>query len=666
MTDHPSNLYGKRGIWPLALILCMHAQSSWSENQTIDAEDLFSLTLEELVNLPVLSATSKQTENYTQIPGIVSYISSDDIQAYGANNLLDLLRRLPNVDAPSLYVFRNNMTSVRAQHSDSTDTRVLILLNGRPMRETYNGGVNSAIYDGFPLSSIGWIEVIRGPGSVLHGSGAFSSVINIVTKTASSAPRVDTTVSYGSFGTKILDASAAARWEGLDITGGIKLHNMDGWKYEANDASRNEDRTPAPVFDSMDYGQDLWSATFRAVYNNFSLEYFESRNKSDVLGTTPEWPMIESDLTRRFINAGYTHNFSQDWKADVNITYNRFDSFTGEENKTGSEDALLELTLMGAITEQLELIVGGTTENLSWYRNSDPKDDGSDNAQRSYAEIIYRPIEDLRLSLGAQYNKSPGANSNTSPRMAVTYKFLDHWGMKLLYGEAFRAAIQLERFVDIPDILVGKDDLNPETIKTTDLQLFYYNRDLLTALTYYRSTEKDTIALDFSPTLVGDPITYKNGDGVKYHGVEWEFNWYVSDNFTTTGSYSYQSNIDENDQQGSKLTPRHMIKLGVSYQTDNGVSIGLFNSYFEDYTKVSTADIFNPDSSSYHHMSANLVFDLNKLLDYRSDFNSKLSLYADNILESKPLYAPDVSRKDLNTLPIRSGKALYLRYQLEI
>ena len=656
--------YRQRCLWLLLLTLCAQPQYSWSNNT--DPEDLFSLSLEELINLPALSVTSNQSESYIERPGIVSFITAEDIKTYGANNLLDLLRRLPNIEVPSLYLFRNNISSVRAQHSDATDTRILILLNGRPMRETYNGGVNSAIYDGFPLSSIQWIEVIRGPGSVLHGSGAFSSVINIVTKTASSTPSVDSTVSYGSFGTKILETSAAARWSELDISGGFKLHAMDGWEYAANDASRAEDFTPTPVYDEMDYGQNLWSATFRTAYQNFSLEYFESRNKTDILGTVPEWPEIESDQTRRFINAGYTHNLNQNWKADFNITYNRFDSFTGPENKTGSEDVLFELSLQGGITEELDLIIGGTTENISWYRNSDPKDDGSDNAQRSFAEFIYRPAEGLRLALGAQYNKAPGADSNTSPRAALTYKFLDKWGIKLLYGEAFRAATSLERFADIENTIEGKDDLNAETIKTSDLQVFYYERNLFTALTYYRSTEKDTIALDFSPVDTGGLITYKNGQEIEYHGVEWEFSWFITDNLTTTGSYSYQSNLDENDQQGTKLTPRHMIKAGISYKTDNGISIGLYDSYFDDYTKMSSAVVFNPDSSSYHHMSANLVFNLNKLANYHSEFNSSITLYADNMLESDPQYAPDVSRKDLNTLPIRSGRAFYLRYQLEM
>ena len=50
------------------------------------------------------------------------------------------------------------------------------------MREVMEGGIKSEIYESFPINVIERIEVIRGPGSVLYGSQAFSGVINVVTK----------------------------------------------------------------------------------------------------------------------------------------------------------------------------------------------------------------------------------------------------------------------------------------------------------------------------------------------------------------------------------------------------------------------------------------------------------------------------------------------------
>jgi len=44
------------------------------------------------------------------------------------------------------------------------------------------GGLNQIVFRDFPIHQIEQIEVIRGSGSVLYGTNAFSAVINIVTK----------------------------------------------------------------------------------------------------------------------------------------------------------------------------------------------------------------------------------------------------------------------------------------------------------------------------------------------------------------------------------------------------------------------------------------------------------------------------------------------------
>ncbi len=363
-------MYSKK----LLALLCLGVLSFSVNSKEVD---LYSLSLEELVNISIVSATSKQEETAIKAPGIVSYITHEEIHNTGANNLLDLLRRLPNIDAPSLYLFRNNMVSIRGQHSDTTDTRVLILLNGRPMRETYNGGVNSPIYDGFPLSSIELIEVIRGPGSILHGSGAFSGVINIITRQAEDPLNVQAVISYGSFNTRILDANTTSKLGDFSITAGIKLFDMDGWDYEATDA--------AAIEDSMDYGQELWAGTFKLGYKDLSLEYFESNNQTDILGTDPVWSADEADLLRRFANIQYKHHYNKSWYSEFNLTYNQLETKTsGPINENGSEDGLFEFTTFGKLTSYLDVILGGSRERQSWFRDNMPEDDGTHYINRYY------------------------------------------------------------------------------------------------------------------------------------------------------------------------------------------------------------------------------------------------------------------------------------------
>src|SRR5439155_15960251 len=60
--------------------------------------------------------------------------------------------------------------------------RVLVLLDGQPTNDDWIGSSyvgNDARTD---LEDIERIEVVRGPGSVLYGTNAFSGVVNLVTR----------------------------------------------------------------------------------------------------------------------------------------------------------------------------------------------------------------------------------------------------------------------------------------------------------------------------------------------------------------------------------------------------------------------------------------------------------------------------------------------------
>ena len=125
---------------------------------------------------------SKKEERVLDAPGIITVVTKEEIKSYGGNSLVDVLNRLPSVQLTWSDVFRDNVPGVRGQIATQYDNRMLLLLNGRPMRESMTGGFHYDILRSFPLEAIERIEFIRGPGSVLYGSSAFMGVINIVTK----------------------------------------------------------------------------------------------------------------------------------------------------------------------------------------------------------------------------------------------------------------------------------------------------------------------------------------------------------------------------------------------------------------------------------------------------------------------------------------------------
>ena len=161
------------------LLLCIYAGSATSAADEFD--ELFSLSLQELVNFQI-TTVSKRKESINEAPGVVSVITSEDIQSYGATNLKDVLLRQPNFYIFDSATFKASGAMMRAGATQHLNNHVLYLINGRPIRESQNGGLHTDINLLFPLEIIERIEVIRGPGSVLYGSNAYSGTVNVITK----------------------------------------------------------------------------------------------------------------------------------------------------------------------------------------------------------------------------------------------------------------------------------------------------------------------------------------------------------------------------------------------------------------------------------------------------------------------------------------------------
>ncbi len=65
--------------------------------------------------------------------------------------------------------------------------RVLVLVDGQPMNDDWLGSSYVGYDARVGLEDVERIEVVRGPGSVLYGTNAFSGVINLVTRSRPSA-----------------------------------------------------------------------------------------------------------------------------------------------------------------------------------------------------------------------------------------------------------------------------------------------------------------------------------------------------------------------------------------------------------------------------------------------------------------------------------------------
>ena len=174
------------------LIFCMQAKRSHAAEPEAASEQLFRMSLQELLQVEVRSLT---TATVREIPAAVTRITEEDIFRSGARDLMELL----DIYVPGVQWIRHNFEpkhlGTRGIISDRDD-KVMIRVNGKVMNErTHSGAVTER---DFPmLDDIESIDVISGVGSATYGLGAVSMVIDIHTHTYDSLQQGSVTVRAG-------------------------------------------------------------------------------------------------------------------------------------------------------------------------------------------------------------------------------------------------------------------------------------------------------------------------------------------------------------------------------------------------------------------------------------------------------------------------------------
>lgn len=170
------------------------AQKAAVNDSTINA-DLFNMSLEELLNMEVVSA-SKKSEKASEAPATVHVISQQQILTRGYNYLDDLLMDIPEVEVQQqIEAETNGDMAIRGILGLN---KFLILLDGH--RITAPASSPHTIASNYSVANAERVEVIIGPASALYGVSAFSGIINIITKKSSSA-NGNLIASYGNYNT---------------------------------------------------------------------------------------------------------------------------------------------------------------------------------------------------------------------------------------------------------------------------------------------------------------------------------------------------------------------------------------------------------------------------------------------------------------------------------
>lgn len=167
-----------------ALILMgspLRAQDTAPEERLLnsDPQQLLQHSQENRSSITMTSIAGFENRDVRETPANVQVITARQIQASGAKDLFDALELIPGL---SFGRDVDDVFGISIHGNWAEEGKCLFMLDGRQLNENDFG--TYAIGLRIPLANVERIEVVLGPGAVLHGGYASLGMVNIVTRSA--------------------------------------------------------------------------------------------------------------------------------------------------------------------------------------------------------------------------------------------------------------------------------------------------------------------------------------------------------------------------------------------------------------------------------------------------------------------------------------------------
>jgi outer membrane receptor for ferrienterochelin and colicins len=610
------------------------------------------MDLDALLNTKVTTA-SKFVQKLSDAPSVMSVVSKDELRRFSGFTLWEILGRVAGLTGSSAFFAGRHMVAVRGDQTRTDSGHILFLINGRPVREVIEGGVSSDILESFPVILLERIEVIKGPGSVLYGSDAYSGVINLITRKAEG---MGFHVSGAGGGAGEAATSEAILFErgDLNIVQGGQYHRMPLWDtvfrsfHNPSNLAYSQDATLRNAGAGAYLGVNYKGLSFMSSYTGVEDASFVRGIVGDVRSK------------RGFGDLGYSLKAAPKWDMSFNLTYTRtvLDAPQYPEAHRDADEVDLEWTNFVTFSESDRLTVGAVVNRIKgteMFYGVQPAlmvENGRRWGSGFYIQHEHRLTGDLKLIGGLQANKIGDLALSVVPRAGILWSPAGHLTVKALYGGAFRAPSLDETGLTHPG-LKGNPNLVPEKVGTLDLQASYQTNRAQLSVDYFHSRETDLIFQDGS-TL---PAKYYNlGTPATFQGIDSEGKFYFRRNWFLLGSVLYQVNEDKAIKSRLSAIPSLGAKAGISYAGENGADVSLFDAY-QGHLGGYAASI-NPRPEAFHSLSAHARFELTKHWLRDSAQGYALFVHGDNLTDAQ-VWLPALGTNSANTIPVVRGRTLY-------
>ena len=635
----------------LLIFLFLYAPSTMASTKT---DKLFDLSLDELMNITVTSA-SKKNETLLKSPSAIEILTREELELLKCNTLSECLEYATGMSSVNGEGNIFSTTTIRGNTQVNYNTNTLLLVDGIPILNAYHGSYN---LNSIPLSSIAQIEIVKGAASVLYGTNAINGVINIITISDKDKGMVRTR--YGTNQTLLASTSLSYNL-GEDFTlklfaehlqsAGETLHIKDEGSKTRDFA---QDNTNHSLITKLAY-KNLWLHTQLSQikspnyktrgFTSGGLDAKEENNEQDYLLALGYKIDISKNIFLKFQSVYHDWKLTKErlenteqWDYDSDSFYNELEAhiFTNKES-SNILGVSYELTNAHRYkSEKSAYDIGkndASTHNFSFYDNGNYKIADAINFLYG-ARYFYSSYHDTNQAKNI-------INDNLSFRTGLIYNPMKNVALKTLYSEAYRVPTYFEKEVN-SDSVKGNANLTPELSKTYDLILVHELESFNYSLGFFYTQIQDKITrVDLNSTVKQN----QNIGDVTYYGIELNTKFRFSKSFWGFANYSHTHPHTKTNNITTKYSYDNMINLALSKLFLEEYLINTNLKYLSDWGEASSYAL------------------LNFSLDYKPHYIKNLSfeLIAKNVLDEK-IDLPEIARNNIHvtTIPKLYEPKIYL------
>ena len=587
-------------------------------------------TLDEVV----VSAT-KTPEKRKDVPNAVIVIDEMQIEESPAKTLGELLANEPGIDWRTYgdYGGAVGQIHIRGMAGNATQVRV----NGVTVNSPSLG---PADVSKIPLNSIERIEVVKGSGSVLYGSGAMAGTVNIITK----RPKREKTDLKASAGYGTQSSYGIAAEQGMFAAGDFgyyvtaNRYKTDGFRSNSdlshNDASLNLVLDKGDLLDVSLYGDYIYrdfgrpgvqppAGTQSYYLNGTELTNSESASLVDrgrdndahgVLNVKSR-PADWVDLKFR---GDYTYMESYNYGRYVYWGF-AGGARTWVTNKVLGLEGDVDLRPFSGAN----LLIGAEYKNYDWENKNTNLDGGGADVPGSttqtdaklhttgvYMEGQYRPSQYVKGLAGIRHEDHSEFGTEDLPRFGLIINPLQNTAFKINYGKHFLAPTPNDLYWPSDPYTSGNPNLKPEKGWHLDagVEQALFENKLFLSLTYFNWDLKDKILWGPDSNWVWKP---QNLDKGRAQGCEVGVTVGPFYDLTLALDYTYTDAEEENAYvtRRATYTPRDQFRGDLTYWAPFGLTAVATVRYVGDrYYYGSNETITDPSSTldSYVTMDVRL------------------------------------------------------------